>query len=162
MENNPGRQASQLLQCLTQDKKPLGLLLGAGCPFSVKDPKDNPLIPDIKGLTGIVKNMVCCEECEKPWANICSQLEEDGNPEPNIEDILSRVRGLRDYAGAGDVRGLDKNMLEKLEKRICDEIVKCVSKGLPNKSTPYHHVTAWIGAIDRSEPWKYLLQITTF
>jgi hypothetical protein len=152
MENSPERQATQLLQCLTQDKKPLGLLLGAGCPYSIKGAMDKPLIPDIRGLTEIVREMVCRKDYGEPWGNICSQLQEDGKNEPNIEDILSRVRGLRDYAGAGDVRGLSKTILEKLEQRICDEIVKCVSKELPHRSTPYHHVTAWIGAIDRSEP----------
>ena len=152
MENNPEKQTNQLLQCLTQDKKPLGLLLGAGCPYSIRDTEDKPLIPNIKGLTEVVREMVCREECAEPWENICLQEKEDGKQEPNIEDILSRVRGLRDYAGAGDVRGLNKTILDKLEKRICDAIVECVSKVLPNKSTPYHHLTAWIGAIDRSEP----------
>ena len=109
------------------------------------------MIHNIKGLTEVVREMVCREECAEPWENICLQEKEDGKQEPNIEDILSRVRGLRDYAGAGDVRGLNKTILDKLEKKICDAIVECVSKVLPNKSTPYHHLTAWIGAIDRSE-----------
>lgn len=151
MSNDPERQGSELLQCLTQDKKPLGLLLGAGCPYSIKEQPNKPLIPDIKGLTEIVKEGVCNANWEHPWENICSQLKEDDKAE-NIEEILSRVRGLRDYAGSGDVRGLSKSILEELEKRICDEIVKCVSKKLPSKSTPYHNIAAWVGAIDRSQP----------
>lgn len=152
MSNDPERQANQLLQCLTQDKKPLGFLLGAGCPYSILDKSNKPLIPDIKGLTEAVKNKVCAKDCEEPWENVCSQLIEDGTKEPNIEDILSRVRGLKDLAGIGEVRGLSKSSLEKVETKICEEIVKCVSKDLPTKSTSYHNLAAWIGSIDRTHP----------
>jgi len=152
MSHDLERQAGQLLQCLTQDKKPLGLLLGAGCPYSIKDEEGEALIPDIKGLTEIVKEQVCSTDFAEPWPNVCAQLAEDGTRQPNIEDILSRVRGLREYVGSGEVRGLSKEVLEELEKRICDEIKSCVSKELPDKSTPYHNLASWIGVISRSEP----------
>lgn len=152
MSNDPERQASQLLQCLTQDKKPLCLLLGAGCPYSIKDESDNPLIPDIMGLTEIVKDKVCSQECAEPWGKIWEQLLEENVGRPNIEDILSRVRGLRDYAGSGEVRGLNKTVLDKLEEKICNEIKGCMNKELPDRLTPYHNLAVWIGAIDRSEP----------
>lgn len=151
MSNDPERQASQILQCLTQDKKPLGLLLGAGCPYSVKDESDNCLIPDIRGLTEIVKGNVC-RDYEAHWSKIYSQLEDDGCTEPNIEKILSHVRGLSEYAGTGEVRGLNKAVLIELENKICDEIKKCVRKALPDNSTSYHKLAAWIGSIDRSFP----------
>lgn len=152
MNNDPERQSSQLLQCLTQDKKPLGILLGAGCPYSITDESGNPLIPNIVGLTEIVKDKVCSHECAEPWEKICAQLLEENTNKPNIEDILSRVRGLRDYVGSGEVRGLNKTVLNKLEEKICNEIKNCVSKKLSDKLTPYHKLAAWIGAIDRSEP----------
>jgi len=152
MSDDPERQANQLLQCLTQDKKPLGFLLGAGCPYSIKLKSNTPLIPDIRGLTEIVGKEVCCMDAKEPWEKTCSQLIEDGTDKPDIEDILSRVRGLKDLAGSGDVRGLSKVVLEELEKTICKEIVKCVSKKLPDKSTPYHNLASWIGSIGRTHP----------
>ncbi len=152
MSNDPERMANQLLQCLTQDKKPLGFLLGAGCPCSIKDGSGAPLIPDIRGITEAVAKEICSKEWEEPWKTVCSQLTEDGESNPNIEDILSRVRSLKDLAGGGDIRGLNKATLEKVEKRICDAIKKCVSKDLPNKATTYHNLASWIASIDRTHP----------
>ncbi len=152
MSNDPERQVNQLLQCLTQDKMRIGFLFGAGGPYSIKIKSNTPLIPNIKGLTEIVKKEVCCEDCEDPWENICSQIIEDGNSQPNIEDILSRVRSLKDLAGSSDVKGLNKTSLEEIETRICEEIIKCVSKDLPSKNTPFHNFASWVASIDRSNP----------
>ncbi|MBN2178732.1 MAG: SIR2 family protein [Deltaproteobacteria bacterium] len=152
LSEDPLRQVNLLMQCLNQDKKRIGILLGAGCPFSIKNDAGKPLIPDIKGLTEIVKSKICDGEKDVNWDNICKQLKEDGIDEYNIEDILSRVRGLRDYAGNGEVRGLSKVVLDELENKICQEIKACVSQKLPNKATPFHNLATWIGLIDRSEP----------
>jgi hypothetical protein len=152
MDHDPDRQANYLLQCLTQDKKPIGFLLGAGCPFSIKDGSNNPLIPDIKGLTDIVSEKVCSGANGKSWKAIYAHLKDDGVEDPNIEDLLSRVRGLIDYVGAGEIVGLKKETLIGLEEKICEKIINCVNKELPNKSTPYHNLVTWIGSIERSEP----------
>lgn len=152
MDHDPERQANHLLQCLMQDKKPIGFLLGAGCPFSIKDGANNPLIPDIKGLTEIVSEKIRLGPNLKSWEMILAQLKDDGCVAPNIEDILSRVRGLIDYIGSGDIRGLKKEALIDLEEEICEEIINCVNKELPNKSTPYNNLGTWIGAVERSEP----------
>ena len=152
MVDDPERLTNELLQCLTQDKKRLGLLLGAGCPYSIKDKAGKPLIPDIRGLTEVVKSEVCCGDCAKPWKNVCGQLLQDTGDEPNIEDILSRVRGLRDLAGSAEIRGLKKSALDKLEHNICESIKKCATNKLKDRSTPYHNLANWVGAIARSEP----------
>jgi hypothetical protein len=152
MLDNPETIATELLQCLIQDKKPLGILLGAGCPYSIKDSADKPLIPDISGLTEVIKSKISGGDCSESWLNVCKQFSDDIGRSPNIEDILSRVRGLRDLAGTGQVRGLDKTKLENLEKKVCDEIKICADKKLISNSTPYHNLATWIGAIDRSEP----------
>ena len=46
---DPNRQIGYLQQCLASDKKPLGLFFGAGCPKAVG------LIPDISGITKLVR-----------------------------------------------------------------------------------------------------------
>ncbi len=43
--HDPLRQVNYLQQCLSNDKKPLGLFLGAGCPVAVKSGDGKPLIP---------------------------------------------------------------------------------------------------------------------
>src|SRR5260370_505228 len=55
-EHDPLLQAHYLRQCLSHDKRPIGLLLGAGCPMAIRvsrDGSDEPLIPDIAGVTAI-------------------------------------------------------------------------------------------------------------
>ena len=97
MTHDPERLGSEILQCLRQDKKHLGLLLGAGCPSSMKDGAGEPLIPDIAGLTKVVGARVCTGSCALAWEETSRQLTEDGNSLPNIEEVLTRVRGLRNY-----------------------------------------------------------------
>jgi len=152
MFDDPERLTNELLQCLTQDKKRLGLLLGAGCPYSIKDEAGKPMIPDIDGLTDVVKSEVCCGDYAKPWKNVCEQLSQDTGNQPNIEHILSHVRGLRDLAGSGEIRGLTKNTLDSLEQSICESIKRSATKELKEKLTPYHNLGNWIGSIARSEP----------
>jgi len=151
MSDEPERIISDLFQCLEQDKGPIGFLFGAGCPYSTKIEGGNPIIPDLEGLTNIVKDEVCCGDCTEPWTNICAQLTVDNGYNLNIEDILSHVRASRDLAGTGEVRGVSKSMLENLEKKICDSIKKCMMKELSDKLTPYHNLCSWIGAIERKE-----------
>jgi len=57
---DPNRQVGYLQQCLSSDKKPLGLFLGAGCPLAIlsDDGKKTPLIPDIEGITKIVREQL--------------------------------------------------------------------------------------------------------
>ncbi len=152
MYNDPDRQASQLFQCLTHDKKPLGLLIGGGCPYSMKDESGNPFIPDMKKLTEMVRDKLCTDGLNEPWQNIYDQLLDDKIVEPNIEHVLSRVRGLKSYVGSGEIKGLYQSTLTELESGICEKIIECVNKKLPNTSTPYHNLATWIGTISRSKP----------
>jgi hypothetical protein len=152
MDHDSEKHAIELLQCLAQDKKHLGLLIGAGCPSALRNASNEALIPDISGLTKTVKEQVCSCNLKENWNNICQHLADDGNSDPNIENILSRVRGLRDYIGSTTVGGLDRAALDAIEKKVCGAIIDCVRKDLPNKSTPYHRLASWIGAIDRSYP----------
>ena len=56
--HEPLKQIDYLRQCLSSDKKPLGLFLGAGCPMAIKvgGSGNNPLIPDIAGITEVVRS----------------------------------------------------------------------------------------------------------
>lgn len=50
--HDPVKHIKFLRQTLSQDKKPLGFFISAGCPLAVNMPKDKwPLIPDVAKLT---------------------------------------------------------------------------------------------------------------
>ena len=157
------RQIGYLQQALSQNRKPIGIFLGAGCPLSViikqKSESDGeeeislPLIPDVAGLTTIVTNKLKGAE-DAPTASdiLISQLKEDGLTNPNIEDILSQLRALRQVAGKGKVREFSAKELDDLDKKICEQIANEVNKELPTEETPYHNLAIWARSIPRLKP----------
>lgn len=162
--HDPLRQLKYLRQTLSQNKKPLGFFLSAGCPLAVKMPAGkSPLIPDISGLTQFVsdelkgkggtKNSfdILIEELVKSRKND-KTIDKTLADKPNIEDILSFVRALKQVSiGASDVRGLKETDLISLEKNICEKIVEKTNVALPDKETPYHQLAQWIHLIDRGD-----------
>lgn len=141
-----------LQESLSLDKHPVAILIGAGCPASVRIPdgtSDKALIPDIRGLTDYVIASLAGDECFK---NVRAQFVEDGNTTANIEDMLSRVRLLSRVAGLGNVRGLGHSQLVEVERKLCAQISEVVRVELPNDDTSYHHLVDWISAIARSKP----------
>jgi hypothetical protein len=153
--HDPVRQLKYLKQTLSQNKKPLGFFLAAGCPLAVNMPEGkSPLIPDIAGLTKFVSEELQSKDKKKKnnYGLLLDELIKTGNKNPNIEDILSFVRGLKQVSvGATDVRGLTEKDLTELEKDICKKIVEKTNVALPNRETPYHQLAQWIHLIDRGD-----------
>jgi len=96
------RQESYLRQSLQNDKKPLGMLIGAGAPMAIRvniDGDDCPLIPDIAGMT----KTICVKLKSGPLSSyfdlVYSHLIEDGIKDLNIEQILSYIRSLLQVGG---------------------------------------------------------------
>ena len=147
--HDPFRQVSYLQQCLSQDKKALGLFLGAGCPLSVKTADGNGLIPDILGITQYVCQTLAESSALKRVQKNCLQ---DGCEAANIEDLLSHIRALKAVAGTDAVRGLKADDLDKIDYEICRVIYELVNKALPNSDTSYHRVAAWMDAGIRTLP----------
>lgn len=162
--HDPIRQLKYLRQTLSQNKKPLGFFLAAGCPLAVKMPVGkSPLIPDIAGLTKFVADELKSKGGAKTSFDILIEelvkarkgdktIDKAIADKPNIEDILSFVRGLKQVSvGAADVRGLKEADLNDLEKNISKKIVEKTSVSLPDKETPYHQLAQWIQLIDRGD-----------
>ncbi|MHB9005096.1 MAG: SIR2 family NAD-dependent protein deacylase [Coriobacteriia bacterium] len=152
---NSQRILGYLQQCLSSDKRPLSLFLGAGCPLAVKMGQDKsvPLIPDISGITQIVRNELSeCSECGPLLKVIEEHFKTDGMETTSIEDMLTHIRSLRAVAGNAEVRGLSATNLDKLDKRICQIIYRIVDKELPGNDTPYHYVAAWVDSVRRENP----------
>ena len=151
---DPSRHVSLLQQCLSGGKKPIGLLLGAGCPMAIPSGNGNePLIPDIEGITVRVRERLT-GDCEigDAFVSVEGHLKEDGNPDPTVEDLLTHIRALHAVAGNGAARGLTKAQLENLDERVCELIHQVVDQELPSLGTPYHNVAMWANAIPREFP----------
>jgi hypothetical protein len=153
MVEDPSKQLSYLQQCLSSDKKPLGLFLGAGCPMAIRSIDDSPLIPDIAGITKIVCDDLAKDDNCKTFLKIVEEhFKKDGRGNPTVEDMLSHVRSLRAVAGQEDVRGLSAENLDKLDNTICKSIYEVVDKELPDAVTPYHCIASWVDAVQREKP----------
>jgi len=117
MSNNhiPGKHADWLRQKLAHDKKPLGALLGTGCPavitWASSCPSTGcgkpdactytslrqglsaggmPLIPDIGGLTQAVAEGLKGTNLEDPSSGSRVTFRRTSGGRPNIEDALSK------------------------------------------------------------------------
>lgn len=151
--HDPKRQIDSLRDVLSQDKTPLGLFLGAGCPTAIKDDENESLIPAIAGLTKTVcEQMNEAEEHKENFQILISCCKADGCNEPNIEEILDKIRNFQSAAGQSEVRGLTAKQLDELDQAICEEIFKVMYKSLPSEGTPYHKLAAWISSTERSHP----------
>ena len=161
--HDPIRQSKYLRQTLSQDKKPIGFFISAGCPLAVSMPEGKwPLIPDVAGLTKYIKDEIdkvtaVIDDAPRSLADAYTQLIEEvvkiGKINPNIEDILSFLRGMMQISkGATDIRGFSETELENLEKLICKKIAEKLNVELPDNKTPYHKLAKWVNNIDRDTP----------
>lgn len=154
---DPMKYVMQLNQALAGDRIPLGFLLGAGCPLSIRVPdgasSTKPLLPDIAGLTRIIDaTLPLVAGCDSSLKAVKEQLQHDGLPSPTVEDYLNHVRGLRRVVGNDTVRGLDAKQLDDLDRAICDKVSNSVEASLPKERTAYHKLAAWVGSVLRHEP----------
>lgn len=158
LKHDAYRQVGYIQQALSQNRKPIGIFIGAGCPLSIRvNPKNDgtsdPIIPDVVGLTTLITGQLKGEEeapsvCDK----LIAQMKDDGTDEPNIEHILSQLRALRQVTGKGKARDFIAKELDDLDEQICKIIAKEVGKELPHKETPYHNLAIWVRAIPRIKP----------
>ena len=157
MENNAEDFSSiieLLWQCLSQSKRPLGLLLGAGCPSAIKIKngagEPQPLIPAIAGLTDAVNQSLVSSHPK--YDALLSRLSSDLCRDPNIEEILSHVRGLAQIVGRMEVFDLRKDEIERLEKAITGQITQEVTVDLPQELTPYDDLAIWADSVTQDIP----------
>lgn len=152
----PYRQAALLQQALSPDKMRVGFFLGAGCPISIRinrAGKNEPLIPDIRGLTErICASVGASADHKTHFDSILNQLGNSNTDPKTVEHVLTRIRGLLEVVGTGTFQGMTDDHLRKLDKAICDDIDKVMRARLPTKSTPYHQLAAWINSIPRAHP----------
>jgi hypothetical protein len=152
----PYRQATLLQQALAPNKMRVAFLLGAGCPLSIRVPTEAgtaPLIPDIAGLTTMVRGTLDADlKMKATAAALLARLKEQGKATPTIEDILSHVIALRDVIGTNDLSGLTAKTLLALNDAIATRTLEVMNVRLPSLTSPYHKLAAWISGISRVHP----------
>jgi hypothetical protein len=152
--HNPDQYMYDFQHVLTHSRKKIGILLGAGAPVSINVGAEGswkPLIPDIKGLTEIVKGSLLGTNI-LAFNAIATSLGND-----NIELILSRIRSLAEVIGEAEVHGLSSEGYTKLSTLICKKIKEVVNQSLPEGENPYSHLISWINGINRD----YAVEIFT-
>jgi len=152
--HNPDRYMADLRQILSQGKKRVGILLGAGVPVSLRvddagklSDTGNSIIPDVAGLTRYVLDGIN-EEDKKILDLLLPEL----GSNPNIETILTRIRRLSQAIGKAKVHDLDGSGYEALAERICAKIGLRVAASLPQEENPYTELVSWVGGINRDHP----------
>jgi len=147
--HNPDQYMFDFRQIITNGRKKVGLLVGAGAPVSINVgtvDEYKPLIPNIEGLTKKVRDSLIGKE-SAAYKSLEEQIDSS-----NIELVLSRVRGLSEVIGLTEVCGLDAIGYKKLSKSICASIKDIVDVDLPDEENPYSDLISWINGITRKEP----------
>jgi hypothetical protein len=153
--HDPSRYLNFLQQCLCQNKRRIGFVIGAGCPTSIRVSvagRDEPLIPDIQGLTKVVADHIRTTALTSAFDKIENHLVTDGHTVRNIETQLSFVRGLKAIVGSGSVRELAACDLEALEDEMCKVIGDRVKQELPRTDNGYSQLALWIASTNRAAP----------
>jgi len=145
---------ADLRQVLSQGRKRIGILIGAGAPLSVRvntdgniDQNGSALIPGVDALT--TKALEKLDGIEKTAVDsIRASLPRGGN----IETILSKVRLLQTALGKTPVNGLDGDGYQLLGAKICAAIGEIVGAKLPPGRCAYHELVTWISGTQRPHP----------
>lgn len=151
--HDPDRFIADLRQILSQGRKRIGLIVGAGAPMSLKvdangklSETGTPLIPGVNQLT----NLVCRDLQDEAHRAAVTTLAQALGENTNIEQILSQVRLLEKALGKVKVQGLDSEGYTLLGKSICDHIGKIVAVTLPIERNAYNELIAWISGTLRT------------
>ena len=154
--HNPDRYMADLRQILSQGRKRIGVLIGAGGPMAIRVNDDNeiveeggnPLIPDVARLTAAVVEGLN-EEDRRVVEVLMKAVEAAGNP-INIETILTQVRRLVQAIGKSTIHDLNATAYQELGGRICDQIGETVRPNLPPSPNPYSELVSWISGTQRA------------
>lgn len=146
---------------LARHDKPIAFLFGAGTSCSVlvpsgADGKTKPLIPAVLGLT------VSCKEdagalgakFKAAWASIETQCK-DNKQEPNVENVLSRLRMMLSAVGKDDtLAGLKAAELKSMEECVRKTIARLVTPDLKQLPVDFPHskFARWLGKTSRKRP----------
>ena len=147
---------------LSRHDKPIAFFFGAGTSCAVRlavaagNGKTRPLIPAVAGLTQIARKDAgdLGEKYAQAWGLIEAHCNEDSQ-EPNVENILSRLRMMLSAIGNADTLcGLDKDEIEKLEGSVRKTIARVVTPDLNDipVDLPHRKFARWLVKTSRQNP----------
>lgn len=143
---------SDLRQILSQGRKRIGLLVGAGAPLAIRVDAENklsetgkPLIPGVEELT-----RTALASLNGKQAATANAIQADLGANANIETILSRIRLLEQALGPTLVNELDGIAYRDLGKAICGKIGEIVGANLPKERSAYTELVAWVSGTVRA------------
>lgn len=143
---------------LARHDKPLAFLFGAGTSCAVRvgvGDKTNVLIPAVAGLTTLTKvdASTLGEKYAKAWETV-EQDCRDNKQDPNIENILSRLRMMISAAGNADtLAGLKRGEILSLEESVRKSIAKAVTPDLSHVTNfPHRKFARWLAKTSRKNP----------
>ena len=151
--HNPDQYMLGFRQLITNGKKKIGILVGAGAPVSINVGTDKwePLIPNLAGLTQIVRKKLNDED-QEILREIEASIENN-----NLEKTLSKIRAIAEIIGTSELLGKNGTYFNNLSASICSIIRDVVNKDLPSHRNPYQDLVSWINGINR----KYSVEIFT-
>jgi hypothetical protein len=151
--HDPDRFMADLRQILSQGRKRIGLLVGAGAPMAIRLDNNgkvcetgSPLIPGVDELTHLVLKGLQDKQNREAAEAIAASL----GATANIENILSQVRLLERALGDVEMHGLDSKGYINLGSKICEHIGKIVGAQLPAERNAYNELVSWISGTLRS------------
>jgi hypothetical protein len=142
---------------LARHDKPIAFFFGAGTSCSITVPagdgKTQPLIPAVSGLTAACKKDGgdLGVKYVEAWASIEAHCK-DAKQDPNVENVLSRLRMMLNAIGKDDTLcGLKTDEIKTLEESVRKTIARLVTpdlKGLP-ADTPHRKFARWLAKTSR-------------
>lgn len=163
--HDPRKAVDLLRQHLASHDQSLYFLFGAGTSSSIniappskpgEKQRFEPLVPAVQLLTSRCANQANAKgkKFESAWKAAVEECLEE-RKDPNVENILSKIRAKIGAMGAADVSlGLSREDLKAIEKTICETIIREVSpeeKSIP-EYTPHDKFAAWAKRANRKVP----------
>ena len=143
---------------LARHDKPLAFLFGAGTSCAVRvasGDKTEPLVPAVVGLTALARadGSALGELYAKAWETV-EQDCRDNNQDPNVENILSRLRTMISAAGKADtLAGLKRGEIQSLEVAVRKSIARAVTPDLGLVTDyPHRKFARWLARTSRKSP----------
>ena len=161
-EHNAQKTLADFRDHLARHDKPIAFLFGAGtsCAVRIVSPSDHtktePLIPAVARLTEITKRDASAlgKKYSNAWDSIETQCQED-EQEPNVENILSRLRMMLSAVGNTDTLvGLKRVELANLEKSVRKTIASVVNPAPDAIPVDFTHrkFARWLAKTSRQNP----------
>lgn len=144
---------SDLRQILSQGRKRIGLLVGAGAPMSLRVSDTGALVSEggrslMPGVEALTTQAI--EALAGQQKAAAEAIRAELGAAANIESILTRIRLLQQALGPAQVHGLDSEGYKALGAEVCKKIGEVVGAPLPKERNAYTELVSWVSGTRRA------------